>query len=164
MKNQFDMLMSMPGGLAGVSNLIKEFHTRNISVMLPYNPWDVGTASPPLSNSNMIAQIWKQIDADGFFGDTMEGIAYHFFNRSVALDHPIVLEPELGVHDGRLEMLQWNVMSWAYWNYKYEPLISKYKWLVQRHKPSICDRWATNRTDDIQHAFFNFISYTSWYL
>lgn len=36
------------------------------------------------------------------------------------------------------------------------------KWLESHHMVNICNRWARNRTDDLQHAFFNGVGFESW--
>ncbi len=40
--------------------------------------------------------------------------------------------------------------------------MSRFKWLETRHMVNICRRWARDKTDDLQHAFFNGIGYESW--
>ena len=35
------MLSSLPGGLAGVKALVKDFHLAGVRVLLPYNPPDL---------------------------------------------------------------------------------------------------------------------------
>ena len=37
-----------------------------------------------------------------------------------------------------------------------------YKWLESRHMVNICRRWGRDKTDDLQHAFFNGVGYESW--
>ncbi|MGH7967316.1 MAG: formylglycine-generating enzyme family protein, partial [Limisphaerales bacterium] len=40
--------------------------------------------------------------------------------------------------------------------------MSKYKWLEPRHMVNICRRWGRDKTDDLQHAFFNGVGFESW--
>ena len=42
-RNQFDMLESLPGGIAGLKQLVQDFHDHGVKVLLPYLPWDQGT-------------------------------------------------------------------------------------------------------------------------
>ena len=42
------------------------------------------------------------------------------------------------------------------------PVVSKYKWLEPRHMVNVCERWAKDRTDELQAAFFNGVGYESW--
>ena len=60
------------------------------------------------------------------------------------------------------EMLAWNTMTWGYWKYQPTPVVSKYKWLEPRHMINVCERWAQDRTDGLQSAFFNGVGYESW--
>jgi hypothetical protein len=60
------------------------------------------------------------------------------------------------------EMLAWNQQSWGYWKYSFVPGVSRYKWLEPRHMVNVCRRWARDKTDDLQHAFFNGVGYESW--
>jgi formylglycine-generating enzyme required for sulfatase activity len=41
-------------------------------------------------------------------------------------------------------------------------MVSKTKWIESRHMENISDRWARDKTDDLQYAFFNGIGYVSW--
>jgi hypothetical protein len=43
-RSQFDLFEAMPGGIAGVRRVVDELHALGIKVLIPYNPWDVGTA------------------------------------------------------------------------------------------------------------------------
>jgi formylglycine-generating enzyme required for sulfatase activity len=159
-RNQHDMLRAMPGGLAGVRGMVAQFHRRGVRVLFPVMPWDVGTRPEGVPLWVAAARDMKQIAADGINGDTMSGIGQEFRKASDAAGHPLVLEPE-----GRLAndaMLAWNSMTWGYWKYQPIPVVSKYKWLEPRHMVNVCERWAKNRTDGLQAAFFNGVGYESW--
>jgi formylglycine-generating enzyme required for sulfatase activity len=41
-------------------------------------------------------------------------------------------------------------------------MVSKLKWLEPRHMINVCDRWARDKTDNLQAAFFNGVGYESW--
>ena len=60
------------------------------------------------------------------------------------------------------EAINYNLMSWGYWSYSFVPAISRYKWLETRHMVNVCNRWAHNHVDDLQHAFFNGVGFESW--
>jgi iron(II)-dependent oxidoreductase len=45
-RNQHDMIGSMPGGLAGVKQMIADFHRRGVRVLFPMMIWDQGTRDP----------------------------------------------------------------------------------------------------------------------
>jgi formylglycine-generating enzyme required for sulfatase activity len=53
-------------------------------------------------------------------------------------------------------------MSWGYWKYQNVPVVSRYKWVEPRHMVNVCERWAKDRTDGMQSAFFNGVGYESW--
>ena len=54
-------------------------------------------------------------------------------------------------------------MSWGYWwPYQPAPAVDRYKFIEPRHLTHVCDRWAHNRTDMLQYAFFNGAGYESW--
>jgi hypothetical protein len=49
-RNQFDMIRDMPDGFAAA---VRQFQLRhNISVLLPYNPWDIGTRPEGASDAD----------------------------------------------------------------------------------------------------------------
>ncbi|HEY2017124.1 MAG TPA: formylglycine-generating enzyme family protein, partial [Bryobacteraceae bacterium] len=40
-RSQFDLLRDMPGGLAGLREMIADFHRRGVRVLFPTMPWDM---------------------------------------------------------------------------------------------------------------------------
>jgi formylglycine-generating enzyme required for sulfatase activity len=184
-RNQFDLLLSMPGGVAGLRAMIAQFHAAGVRVLFPYNPWDQGTRPEPQPDSQTIATLWASIDADGFNGDTMGGVPCEFLAASLNASHPLALEAEgsavgwctLQCPDppvngnwtvtkaaaAQLSMLASNVMGWAeFWQYTFAPTAATAKWLEPRHLTHLVNRWATNHTDDLQHAFFSGVGFESW--
>lgn len=159
-RNQNDHLHDLPGGLAGVHELVAGFHRRGVRVLFPIMLWDQGTrelGEPPWMAT---ARLFKEIGADGINGDTMDALPLAYRDASDAAGHPLALEPENGLAGD--EMLAWNNMTWGYWRYNEIPPVSRYKWLEPRHMVNICRRWARDKTDDLQHAFFNGVGYESW--
>jgi gamma-glutamyl hercynylcysteine S-oxide synthase len=159
-RNQHDMLHDMPGGLPGVRRAVDDFHRRGVRVLFPVMPWDTGTRQEDVPLWAAAARDMRQIDADGLNGDTMSGIDREFRQASDMLGHPLVLEPEGHFKDEA--MLAWNNMSWGYWKYQPVPVVSKYKWTESRHMVNVCERWAKDRTNGMQSAFFNGVGYESW--
>jgi gamma-glutamyl hercynylcysteine S-oxide synthase len=159
-RNQYDLLRDMPGGIAGVRKMVEEFHRRGVRVLFPIMLWDQGTRDEGVSNWEATARLFKEINADGLNGDTLRGVPRVFRTASDRVSHPLVLEPESGLDSD--EMLAWNNMTWGYWKYNAVPTVSRYKWLEPRHMVNICRRWARNKNDDLQHAFFNGIGYETW--
>jgi iron(II)-dependent oxidoreductase len=159
-RSQHDLLHDLPGGLDGVRAMIAEFHRHNVRVLFPVMPWDTGTHRPDVSFWDAALRDMQAIGADGINGDTYNGIPSEFLTSSQNNAYPLVLEPEN--HLGHDEMLWFNTMSWGYWKYQPQPVISKYKWLEPRHMVNVCERWAQDRTDGLQSAFFNGVGYESW--
>ena len=56
-RNEFDWIRCMPGGLAGVKKMVSQFHKRQIKVLFPYNPWDIGTRREPESDALTYAKL-----------------------------------------------------------------------------------------------------------
>jgi formylglycine-generating enzyme required for sulfatase activity len=158
-RNQFDLLRDMPGGIPALRQMVADFHRRGVRVLFPTMPWDTGTRWET-SMPEAIAALMKEIGADGINGDTFGGIPRTYWTASEAIGHPLVLEPE-GYPDSD-EMLDWNVMSWGYWKYPFVPMVSRAKWLEPQHMVNVCNRWAKDKTDDLQAAFFNGVGYETW--
>ena len=175
-RNQNDLLRDMPGGMAGLRQMVADFHRRGVRVFYPIMLWDQGTHEYGMSNWEATAKLFAEAGADGLNGDTMRGVPRAFRDASDRAGNPLILEPENGLDSD--EMLMWNNMSWGYWRYSSAPqgpggtpgpanfppvpTVSRFKWLEPRHMINICRRWARDKTDDLQHAFFNGIGYESW--
>jgi formylglycine-generating enzyme required for sulfatase activity len=159
-RNQNDLLRDLPGGIEGVRQMIADFHRRGVRVLFPIMLWDQGTRVEGEPNWTATAKLFTAVGADGLNGDTLRGVPRAFRLASDQTGHPLVLEPEVGLDSD--EMLAWNNMTWGYWKYATVPTVSRFKWLEPRHMVHICRRWARDKTDDLQHAFFNGIGYESW--
>jgi iron(II)-dependent oxidoreductase len=160
-RNQYDLVADMPGGLAGVKQMIKDFKRHNVRVFFPIMIWDHGTRKIAMTMPEALMKEMKVIGADGMNGDTMSGIDESFKIAYDSLNYPVVFQPELNFRD--LKMIEWNQMSWGYyWKYEYEPGLSIYKWLEPRHQVQITNRWAMDKSDDLQYAFFNGVGYNAW--
>lgn len=159
-RNQHDMLHDMPGWPDGVKQMVADFHRRGVKVLFPVMPWDNGTRPEGVPLWAAAARDMKEIEADGLNGDTMAGLPVEYRKASDESGHVLALEPELHLSDQT--MLAWNNMGWGYWKYEPTPVVSKYKWLESRHMVHVCERWAKNRTDGLQSAFFNGVGYESW--
>jgi len=158
-RSQYDLLRDMPGGVAGVRQMIADFHRRGVRVLFPVMVWDQGTRDEGVPNWTATARLLAEVGADGVNGDTLDAIPRPFRIASDETGHPLAFEPENLTNDFGLA---WNNLSWAYWDYSFIPTVSKYKWLESRHMVNICRRWARDKTDDLQHAFFNGVGYESW--
>ena len=164
-RNQYDMHSSLPGGLDSLKELVAAFHDRNIKVLLPLNPWDQGTASSGMADYEALIQLIQEVGADGFNGDTMDGVNSSYWDEALLQnpDYPIIIEPETMSDDSYVSDVETNLWSWGYWDYKTSPAVSAYKAITGgRHLTHICERWAMDHTDGLQHAFFNGAGFESW--
>jgi gamma-glutamyl hercynylcysteine S-oxide synthase len=161
-RNQFDLIRDMPGGIAGLREMINQFHRRGVRVLFPYNPWDQGTRPEGARDWTTVARLMAAIGADGINGDTMSSIPLVFRTASDRTGHPIVFEPEGGDAGDADPATAWNNLGWQYWKFPFEPMVGKNKWLEPRYMMNVCDRWARDKVDDLQYAFFNGTGYESW--
>ena len=161
-RNQFDLWRDMPGGWVGVRKMVAAFHRRGVRVLFPIMYWDHGTRDEGVPMAQRLAELAKATGADGLNGDTMSPVSREFYTESLKLRHPLALEPENGLAD-QVEALAWNVLSWGYWwPYQSAMAVDRYKFIEPRHLTHVCDRWAHDRTEMLQYAFFNGDGYESW--
>jgi gamma-glutamyl hercynylcysteine S-oxide synthase len=157
-RNQFDMLRDLPGGLPGVRAMVEQFHAHGVKVFFPLLAWDAGTRNEGVAPSAAIAQLLQQIDADGINFDTLESVPPGFREASDTIGHPLALEPQFQPRDASIA---WTNISWNDWvtwegkQYPFIPMVSKDKWMEPRHTVNITDRFTRDKTDSLQHAFFN---------
>jgi iron(II)-dependent oxidoreductase len=161
-RNQFDLIRDMPGGIAGLREMIDDFHRHGVRVLFPYNPWDQGTRPEGRPDWETLAHLMAAIGADGINGDTMGAVPLAFRTASDQTGHPIVFQPEGGDGGDNDLAIAWNNLGWGYWKYTFEPTVSKNKWLETRYMVNVCNRWARDKVDDLQYAFFNGAGYESW--
>ena len=109
-RNQLDMILAMPGGVAGVRGMVADFHRRGIKVYLPINMWDEGTRDPGRPWPDAVADLMKQVDADGVYGDTQDGVPLAFPLAAEKTGHPLAFQTELWPSD---EDVAWNLLSWG---------------------------------------------------
>jgi gamma-glutamyl hercynylcysteine S-oxide synthase len=157
-RNQFDMLRDLPGGLSGVHGMVDEFHRRGVKVFFPFLMWDTGTRSEGAPASTTMSQLLNEVNADGINFDTSESVPLGFRAASDAIGYPLALEPQFQPRDASLA---WTNISWNDWvtwegkQYPFIPMVSKNKWMEPRHTVNITDRFTRDKTDSLQHAFFN---------
>ena len=159
-RNQHDMVRSMPGGVAGVRQMVADFHRRGVHVLFPMMMWDQGTRDPASPGREAIAELMKEIgrrwNQRRYAGWRPAGL----FVAAEQIGHPLAFEPEGGPAD---EALAWNVMNWG-----------QYQVSVRSHCRSLslagaAPPWSTSTTagiatrpSDLQFAFFNGEGWESW--
>jgi gamma-glutamyl hercynylcysteine S-oxide synthase len=159
-RNQQDMVRSMPGGVEGVKKMVADFQRHGVRVLFPMMMWDQGTRDPSKPWPDAVAELMKEIDADGINGDTQDGVPLAFSLAAEKVGHPLAFEPEVGLSD---EALAWDVMSWGYYlKFPFVPQVDRSRWLESRHMVNVCDRWNRSKTDNLQFAFFNGEGWESW--
>jgi len=159
-RNQWDLHRDMPGGIPALRRMVEDFHRRGVKVFFPAMPWDTGTRDIGVPYWTATAQLMAETGADGVNGDTFAGLPRAYRTASDETGHPVVFEPEGSPQSD--EGLMWNNQSWGNFRSAFAPPVSKLKWLERRHMINISDRWARDKTDDLQFAFFNGIGYESW--
>ena len=157
-RNQFDLLRDLPGGLSGLRRVIEQFHDHAVRVFFPILAWDSGTRDEGAVPWVAISQTLKDIGADGINFDTLETVPAAFRLASDTIGQPLALEPQFQPRD---ESIAWTNISWNDWvtwegkPYPFVPMVSKTKWLESRHSVNVTDRFTRDKTDSLQHAFFN---------
>jgi iron(II)-dependent oxidoreductase len=163
-RNQFDLLRDMPGGIPALRQVVRDFHNHHVKVFFPILAWDTGTREEGGPSGEAFAQLLKDIGADGINFDTLESIPEQFRRVFDSTGYPLALEPQF---DPRDESLAWSNVAWNDWvawegkEYPFVPMVSRSKWLEPRHTVEVTDRFARDKTDSLQHAFFNGQGYAS---
>ena len=67
-RNSFQLIESLPGGIAWLRQAIAELHAAGVNVLWSYLFWDTDTAPDPKARSDpdRMAALLLQTDADGF--------------------------------------------------------------------------------------------------
>ena len=157
-RNQFDLLRDLPGGIPAIRQMVQKFHSHGVKVFFPFITWDTGTREEARPAWVALAQLLKDVDADGVNFDTLESVPVQFRLASDATGHPLALEPQFDIRD---ESLAWANIGWNDWvtwegkEYPFVPMVSKSKWLEPRHMVNVTDRFTRDKTDSLQHTFFN---------
>jgi formylglycine-generating enzyme required for sulfatase activity len=154
-RNQFDFYRQLPGGLAGVRKMVRQYQARGVKVFLCYNPWDKGTRSGGEEHLGSLVRMVADLEADGIFLDTMDRAGGDFRRRLDAVRRGVALEGELelplqNVHDHHL--------SWAQWWSEYDshaPGVLRNKWFERRHMQHQIRRWEWDHSSELHTAWMN---------
>jgi formylglycine-generating enzyme required for sulfatase activity len=166
-RSQFDHFRDLPGGIAGIRQMVADFHRRGVRVLFPMMLWDQGTRDIGMPEARALAEELAEIGADGINGDTMGAVPREYRIASDKTGHPLAFEPEALNVD---EALAYNNMNWGQATgpagggglLPVPQLVSKYKWLEPRHMTNISDRWQRDKNVDLQYAFFNGVGMETW--
>jgi len=152
-RNQFDFYRELPGGLAGLRDLARELHRRKVKVFIDYNPWDTGTRRENRGDLDTLAELVREIDADGIFLDTLNRGAAEFRGKLDARRAGVVLESEDALP---LENVHDHHMSWAQWFQDSEaPGVLWNKWFERRHMQHGIQRFNSDHTAELHTAWMN---------
>ena len=157
-RNQFDLLRDLPGGIPALRQVVQQFHSHGVKVFFPILAWDTGTRDEGEPPWIAITRLLADIGADGINFDTLETVPPQYHEASDATGHPLALEPQFGPRD---ESLAWTNIAWNDWvtwegkDYPFVPMVDKNRWLEPRHMVNVTDRFTRDKTDSLQHAFFN---------
>jgi len=161
-RNQFDLLRDLPDGIPGLKQVVADFHRHHVKVFFPILAWDTGTREEPSAPWLALTALLKEIGADGINFDTLESVPADFARASASAGHPLALEPQFEIRD---ESIRWSTLGWNDWvtwedvPYPFVPMVSKSRWLEPRHMVNVTDRFTRDKTDSLQHAFFNGAGY-----
>ena len=64
--------------------MVEQFHSHGVKVFFPLLVWDAGTRGEDAAASGVMAQLLKDIDADGINFDTLESVPPGFREASDA--------------------------------------------------------------------------------
>ncbi len=149
----------LPGGVPALREMVQKFHQRGVRVFFPIIAWDTGTREEgvaPLDCNFAVAEgYWRR--RHQFRHSRKHSRAISAQPRT-AIGHPLALEPQFDIRD---ESIAWSNIGWNDWvtwegkEYPFVPMVSKSKWLEPRHMVNVTDRFTRDKTDSLQHAFFN---------
>src|SRR5246127_927963 len=157
-RNQFDLLRDMPGGIPALRKVVQQFHKHSVKVFFPFLAWDTGTRQEGVFAWETVSRLIEDIGADGINFDTLESVPIQFRLNSDLSSHTLALEPQFDPQD---ESLAWSNVAWNDWvaweakQYPFVPMVSRSKWLEPRHTVNVTDRFTRDKTNSLQHAFFN---------
>ena len=159
-RNQLEMVESMPGGVEGVRQMVADFHRRGVRVLFPMMMWDQGTHEPP----DQLAAGHRRPD-EARSTPTASTATRRTACRSASRSPPTRSATRWSSNlkaAPATRRLSWNVMTWGQYTFPFIPMVDRYKWLETRHMVNISDRWALDKTNDLQFAFFNGVGWESW--
>lgn len=152
-RNQFDHYRDVPGGRKGLKRLVEHIQSRNVRVVLAYNPWDTGTRRESKPDHEALAEIVGEAGFDGVFLDTLQRGASDLRQALDKVEPGIVLESELALP---VDAISDHHASWAQWfDDSYAPGIVRNKWFERRHMMHLIRRWDWDHTGELHMAWMN---------
>lgn len=160
-RNQFDFWRAMPGGLAGLREVVDTLHAREIRVMLPYCPWDRATRDEGCPDADALAVLVEATDADGLYLDTLARSAVPHLRAALdAVKAGVVLQSQ---HPPPLDGLGQHHMSWAEdADDSPAPGVLRNRWMEPRHMVHVVRRWMRDRRGELHTAWMNGAGVMVW--
>jgi hypothetical protein len=151
-RNQFDFYRDVPG----IRELVRAIQTRGVRVFVDYNPWDTGTRREPVGDAEAVAQVVRELGADGVFLDTMRQAVPEL----IAALPGVALEGESTLP---LERIADHHLSWAQWFADSAvPGVIRARWFEQRHMLHHTRRWNRSHSEELRSAWLNGVGMLVW--
>ena len=151
-RNQFDWYRDVPG----IRELVAAFQQRDVRVFVDYNPWDVGTRREPVGDAAAVAELVRELGADGVFLDTMKEAMPEL--RAALPDAAFEGESTLP-----LARIADHHLSWAQWFADSDvPGVIRARWFEQRHMLHHTRRWNRSHAEELRSAWLNGVGVLVW--
>jgi len=154
-RTQFDFYRDMPGGIAGMRDVVRRFQERGVKVFLSYNPWDRGTRLGGEDHFDSLTKLIGDLEADGVFLDTLDKAGAGLRQRLDAVRQGVALESELALP---LQNVGDHHLSWMQWwsdDDRRAPGVLRNKWFERRHMQHEIRRWNQDHTAELHTAWMN---------
>jgi hypothetical protein len=155
-RNQFDFYREVPG----IKQLVADLHALGWRVFVDYNPWDVGTRREPLPDDLALAELVRELGADGVFLDTMKEAQPGLRAALDGVRPGIALEGESTLPLARTAD---HHLSWAQWFADSDvPGVLRARWFEQRHMLHHTRRWNRDHREELHSAWLNGVGILVW--
>ena len=160
-RNHFDFWRAMPGGLAGLREVVDALHERAVRVLLPWCPWDRATRPEGRPDAETLAGLVAATGADGLYLDTLAQAALPQLRAALdAVKAGVVLESQ---HPPPIAGLAQHHMSWAETiDEGPVPGVLRNRWVEPRHTVHVVQRWRRDRRGELQTAWMNGAGMMVW--
>ncbi|WNR45416.1 hypothetical protein [Paenibacillus roseipurpureus] len=162
-RNQWQFFEDFPGGMAGLKELVAQFHSRGVNVFLPFKPWDIGFDESPKQSTFSIVEVVRETDIDGVFLDTMDSVPDGFREAINEVKPSFVFCSE--VRPKKRNQIKLITGSWnQFKNRESMPEVDAFRYVMTEHFSPIISRWHVGVRKDllIKRAVFNGTGILIW--
>jgi len=158
-RDQMDLYRDMPGGLAGLKQMVDRAHARGVQVFIPYKPWDIMKGRADRFKQE--AQVAGAIGSDGVFLDTMDesDLAFREALDAVNPDNVFVSEGRPNLKAAQLVTGSWNQSGDAT---NKMPNVDLFRFVIPEHNVHDINRQARTRNELVLNALFNGVGFIVW--